>query len=45
MDPIFFAIMCFPLKMQDWFLFLKNHFKNGLGSPLILVFFFKGNAK
>ena len=39
MKPVFFAIMCFPLKIRDSFLFLKNHFKNDLESPFTFVLF------
>ena len=40
MDLSFFTIMHFPLKRRDSFLFLKNHFKNGLEPSLIFFVLF-----
>ena len=43
-EPIFFVIMRFPLTRRDSCLFLKkNHFKNGLESPLFLFYFNREN--
>ena len=42
MDPAFFAIMDFPIKRRDSFLFLKKLFKKWFGVVTYFCFILKG---